>query len=288
MKSRLFHLILISILVIGCDQNPDDYPGEPNVYGFLTVDSSRVQVMVGRTVSVTDTLPIDTIIDTFWYDDTTFDTWTSYNIPWNGVSGADVVLKYNDDSYVFTEHSDSAGYYHGTVPEPSAGQTWTFDITYPDGVDITARTTIPGDFEITGPEADTLLDTDTLRWTESPGAAGYQVFTKVWFTYDEEDTTIIDSLQSYPTLVPADTTYIPFISLRFYLWGDSAYFYVASLDTNAYDYKYYGENMWYDYDLNIADFMHIDGAWGMFGSKNIVKSNLYILPEPDTLWPEHR
>ncbi|MBD3285355.1 DUF4249 family protein [candidate division WOR-3 bacterium] len=274
MRLKLHFLIPAAILIAGCAPTPDDYPGEPNVYALITADSTHAHLMVGRTVSVADTLPVDTIVDTFWIDDSTFETWTYYQIPWNGTSNADVILESGGDNFTLTEHPDSQGYYFADITAPRAGQSWTLKVTYPEGEEISARTTIPGNFEITGPDNDTLTEDDTVRWTASDGARGYQVSILQWLTYEEEDTASVEFI-SWPLLVSADTLSVPLSDMGFSPMGDSVCIYIISLDTNAYDYKYYGENMWMV--ENIVDCMHIEGAWGVFGAGNVVRSKTFSM-----------
>ena len=276
MRLRIIPVIILLLSVIACDITPETYEGEPNIYAILSADSSFACIMVGKTTSVDDTLTLvpDTIMDTFWRDDT-FEVWPEIVFPWNGVSGAEVSLKHGEESFSLTE--DSTGYYSDSLSF-HPGETWTLEVSYPTGEEITKETTIPGNFEITGFQTDTISTTDTLAWSKSSDAAGYLVKAFVWASWEDEDadTVYIDSAFTYPELLPGDSYSIPLEEL--YLWGDSLWFWVAALDTNAYDYRYYGEDRW-DPDIRVEDYMHIEGAWGVFGSQTVVQSKSYVLSE---------
>ncbi|MCK4231710.1 DUF4249 family protein, partial [candidate division WOR-3 bacterium] len=240
MRLRIIPVIILLLSVIACDITPETYEGEPNIYAILSADSSFACIMVGKTTSVDDTLTLvpDTIMDTFWRDDT-FEVWPEIVFPWNGVSGAEVSLKHGEESFSLTE--DSTGYYSDSLSF-HPGETWTLEVSYPTGEEITKETTIPGNFEITGFQTDTISTTDTLAWSKSNDAAGYLMKAFVWISWEDEDadTVYIDSAFTYPELLPGDSYSIPLEEL--YLWGDSLWFWVAALDTNAYDYRYYGED----------------------------------------------
>lgn len=274
MRLRIIPVIILLLSVIACDITPETYEGEPNIYAILSADSSFACIMVGKTTSVDDTLTLvpDTIMDTFWRDDT-FEVWPEIVFPWNGVSGAEVSLKHGEESFSLTE--DSTGYYSDSLSF-HPGETWTLEVSYPTGEEITKETTIPGNFEITGFQTDTISTTDTLAWSKSNDAAGYLMKAFVWISWEDEDadTVYIDSAFTYPELLPGDSYSIPLEEL--YLWGDSLWFWVAALDTNAYDYRYYGEDRW-DPDIRVEDYMHIEGAWGVFGSQTVACSQRYVL-----------
>ncbi len=277
MKSKILLAIILLLSVIACDTTPETYEGKPNIYAILSADSSFACIMVGKTTSVGDTLTLepDTIMDTFWYDDT-FEVWPEIVFSWNGISGAEVSLKQNGESFSLSEDSDSTGYCNTDSIQPLPGQTWELEVTYPSGEEISAQTTIPGSFEITGFQTDTVSNTDTLAWSKSSDAAGYLVKAFVWASWEDEDadTIYIDSAFTYPELLPGDSYSIPLEELD--LWGDSLWFFVAALDTNAYDYRYYGEDCW-DPDIRVEDYMHIEGAWGVFGSQTVACSQRYVL-----------
>ncbi|MBN2380598.1 DUF4249 family protein [candidate division WOR-3 bacterium] len=282
---RGFYTFTFAILItVGCDLTPKKYPGEPNIHAIISVDSTLVQIMVGRTVSVDDTMRLDTVIDTFiqiWDGDTIIwiDTFTF--IPWNGVSGADVDLNQGNMRVTATEEQDARGYYNAAVTAPAPRQTWTLEITYPDEVVISAHTTVPGDFETISPLKDTICETDTLRWTPSQGAAGYMVGGIGWYTWEEEDTLIVDSSYLLDVLLSSDTTFLVLWFLE-YSHFDSLYLLVSGLDTNAYDYMNYEYNYWWN-EQRIEDYMHIDGAWGVFGSKNTVRSKVFLMEPPEDI-----
>ncbi|MBA7605081.1 hypothetical protein ES703_12210 [subsurface metagenome] len=277
MKSKILLAIILLLSVIACDTTPETYEGEPNIYAILSADSSFACIMVGKTTSIDDTLTLepDTIMDTFWYDDT-FEVWPEIVFPWNGVSGAQVSLKQGEQSFALTENEDSVGYYYSDSIQLASGQTWELEVTYPTGEEVSAQTTIPGSFEITGFQTDTISTTDTLAWSKSSDAAGYLVKAFVWASWEDEDadTVYIDSAFTYPELLPGDSYSIPLEELD--LWGDSLWFWVSALDTNAYDYRYYGEDRW-DPDIRVEDYMHIEGAWGVFGSQTVACSQRYVL-----------
>ena len=276
MKFRKFFMLsaLLTIFSFSCDVTPEEYEGEPNIYAILTTDSFA-QVMVGRTFTINDTVRVKIIIDF----DTIWDVEDEDTIPvplWNGVSGAEVSLKQGGHRYVLLEDPDSAGYYNTDSIQFSARKTWKLEVTYPSGEEIEAQTTIPGSFEITGFQTDTVSNTDTLAWSKSSDAAGYLVKAFVWASWEDEDadTVHIDSAFTYPELLPGDSYSIPLEELD--LWGDSLWFWVAALDTNAYDYRYYGEDRG-DPGIRVEDYMHIEGAWGVFGSQVVACSQRYVL-----------
>ncbi|TET23305.1 MAG: DUF4249 family protein [Candidatus Stahlbacteria bacterium] len=283
MRFRIIPAIILLLSVIACDTTPETYEGEPNIYAVLTTDSSFACIMVGKTTSIDDTLTLepDTIMDTFWRDDT-FEVWPEIVFPWNGVSGAEVSLKQGGHRYVLLEDPDSAGYYGSDSIQFSARKTWELEVTYPSGEEIEAQTTIPGNFEITSPLVDTLSDTDVLEWTPSAHAAGYLIELLQWLSWEdeEEDTLVVDSSFDCLMLVQADTTSLPMQELELFdylwAWADSLIIFVSALDTNAYDYRYYGEDRW-DPDIRVEDYMHIEGAWGVFGSQTVACSQRYVL-----------
>ena len=286
MRSRtlLALSVIAAAVVLSCDLTPDQYQGEPNIYAVLCADSLQARVMVGRTVSVDDTLKQAVAYDTFWYDGMI--VVHQYMVfPWRGVSEADVLLKQGQQSFVLIENPDSAGYYNTDFIQSSPGQTWELEVTYPTGEEIEAQTTIPGSFEIAGMLTDTVKYGDTLRWSKSDNAAGYLYSSFIWTSWEDvfEDTTYIDSAFTYPELLPGDRYFMPLGGLY---WIDSLWFWVAALDTNAYDYYYY----YYQYnnwgDLLLEDYMHIPGAWGVFGAQTAVRSRTYII-QPDTTYPSH-
>lgn len=284
MRSHAFLISLAILILISlfCGITPEEYEGEPNIYAILTGDSLQATVMVGLTASIDDTMKVDTISDEpdedGWIDD-----WPWIRFPWNGVSGAEVRLRQGGHRYVLLEDPDSAGYYSSDSIQFSARKTWELEVTYSTGEEISARTTIPGGFEITSPLVDTLAETDTLTWTPSIGAAGYSIRARIWITTEDMDTVIV---LTYPLLVSSDTISLPVTEI-FYPWGDSAVIFVSALDINAYDYRYYVENRW-DPNVRVEDFMHIEGAWGVFGSQVVERSRIYICPPLDTLPLEER
>ncbi len=103
MKFRKFFMLsaLLTIFSLSCEVTPEEYEGEPNIYAILSADSSFACIMVGKTTSIDDTLALvpDTIMDTFWYDDT-FEVWLEIVFPWNGISGAEVSLKHGGHRYI--------------------------------------------------------------------------------------------------------------------------------------------------------------------------------------------
>ena len=277
MKFRKFFMLsaFLTIFSLSCGVTPEEYEGEPNICAILTTDSFA-QVMVGRTAAINDTVKVKIIIDTSWdiEDEDTIYYVDTITVPlWNGVSGAEVILKHGEESFSLTE--DSTGYYYADSTGFAAEQTWQLEVTYPSGEEISAQTTIPGSFEITGFQTDTISNTDTLAWSKSSDAAGYLVKAFVWASWEDEDadTVYIDSAFTYPELLSGDSYSIPLEEL--YLWGDSLWFWVAALDTNAYDYRYYGEDRW-DPGIRVEDYMHIEGAWGVFGSQTVVRSQRYV------------
>jgi hypothetical protein len=238
--------------------------------------------MVGLTASLRDTIKVDTVIDTIWWDDEYFVD-TIYILPWNGVSDAEVVLNNGSQSFTLKEDPDSAGYYYLNDPGFAAGQTWQLEVQSPQWDEISAKTTFPGEFEIHAPAKDTINYYDTLAWTKSNGAKGYSIAILLWYTRDAGDTLIVDSLVDfYPRLLPDDTCFIIIEDIGWW-WelADSVVFIVVALDTNAYDYYYYHRNYYYfffdDEDtLNIDDYMHIEGALGVFGSQTVISRKYFL------------
>jgi hypothetical protein len=262
---------------LACDVTSENYVGEPNIHSILYSDSTTVTVMVGRTISLTDTFKTDTVFDTVWYEDSTFDVWDWTRYPWNGVSEADVILRNENESYTLIEDDDSAGYYRLDSLEFSPCQTWTLEIKYPTGEEVSAVSTLVGDFEISAPESETLGYFDTLRWSPAEGARGYIVISKQWGQWKwDEDPEDVDST-SISRFV-GDTTYVSVVDFIFEFFSpDSVEFHVAALDSNAYDCRYYESWKWFQ-DLKLDDYMHIEGAWGVFGSQTVKKTRRYVLP----------
>jgi len=273
--------ILLSLTLssawVACDITAESYEGEPNVYGIVSTDSSVATIMVGRTTSILDTIEVDTVYDTFWFGDVVVfvDTVTKY--PWNGTSGADVVLVSGDERYVLTEDDDSLGYYRTEAMEFSAAETWELEITYPEGEVVAERTTLVDEFELTSPDRDTLLEEDSLKWDPASGVEAYLVSIWLWLTFEDVDTVYIDSFR-FHFFQSADTCFLPVEGfMAFFIKPDSLEFSVAALDVNAYDYFYY------DYyknfkALKLEDYMHIEGAWGVFGSQTVKKTRRYVVP----------
>jgi hypothetical protein len=280
MKSTIRLLLLIILIaLVACGTTPEQYQGEPVICAVLTNDSAQAKVMIGRTASIDDTLDPVEVIDTFWYFDTFFvDTY--YVILWQGTSDAGVVLHSGELKLALEESPDSAGYYYTDLVTCQPGQTWELEVKYPEGEEIITQTTLPGDFQFTDFDHDTLnFEHDTLRWSTSENAAGYIMRMTIWDSWDLVDTVIIDSFLSYLVFLPADTHHVALDDL--FLGGDSLRFQVAALDTNDYDYRYFGYYYWMD--PRAEDYMHIEGAWGVFGSQVVERSRVYILP-PDTLY----
>jgi len=272
MKHKLY-LVAFILAFISCDVTPTLYEGEPNICAIITADSTKARVMVGLTASVDDTLPVDTVVDTI-------SGYIYTIVPWNGVSSADVVIRSTEKEYIFKEDNDSTGYYRTDSLSCEPGGALELEVSYPKGQNVKASTRIPGSFEVNFPEADTLFDTDTLQWTTSDGAAGYLIGFKVWWSFNI-DTLIVDSYFVSPFLLSWDTTWIPAQTILSNIWGDSLRIYVSALDTNAYDYMYYGQHIWEG--LRVEDYMHIPGAWGVFGSKVDVGSKFYYMAMPDSM-----
>jgi hypothetical protein len=272
-------LLIILIALVACGTTPEKYQGEPDIYAVLTTDSLKAKVMIGRTASIDDTLDPVEVIDTFWYFDTFFvDTYSV--ILWKGTSDAGVVLRSGELELTLEESPDSAGYYWADPVACQPGQTWELEVKYPEGEEIIAKTTLPGSFQITDFDHDTLdFEHDTLRWSTSENAAGYIMRMMIWESWDLIDTVIIDSFLSYLVFLPADTNHVALNDL--FLGGDSLRFQVAALDTNDYDYRHFGYYYWTN--PRAEDYMHIEGAWGVFGSQVVQRSKTYICPPLDTL-----
>jgi len=297
MKFRAFLIssVILMITAVSCSVTPESYEGEPDVYAVLSVDSTFAKVMIGTTASIDDTLSEGYVVsvDTFWFQDT-FYLVENWAYPWNGVSGAKVLLKQGEQSFSLKE--DSTGHYRMESLDFFSGQTWELEIIYPEGEEITSKTTFPGNFELLAPLRDTLLRNDTLKWNESSGAAGYLVMTRQWTSFlKEPDTVVVDSSFANTILINPDTRCVSVSEVFTYsppndfgdgggpggpdvpdiiIWPDSVNFMVSALDSNTYDYHYY-----YFYKsrefLCPDDYVHIDGAWGVFGSQ-IVVSRKYV------------
>lgn len=275
----VFTITVLALFSISCN-TPENYEGEPNIYAVLSTDLKSATVMIGLTASISDTLRIDTIMDTFWYEDT-FVVYPIIHFPWNGVSGAYVKLEHSSSSYETKELPKSIGYYatdSNLVFSPN--DSWKLTTKYPDGKSLEARTRFPKSFNITAPSKDTVTWLDTLRWSSSDGAKGYQVSGLAWgWKYIWKDT--IDSVYDTTSvkgyqLFDSSEREIPLGYIFYYDMGiDSIELHVEALDTNIYDYIYYGYNSW-NQDINKEDYMHIEGAWGVFGSKTVIYSKRYV------------
>lgn len=264
-----------TLVVLSCEVTPESYPGEPNIHCILCPDSSAARVLVGQTVAIDDTLDPVQVTDTFWYFDTFF-VFDYYVVLWEGVEGAKVRLVNNDEEYSTSEDPDTTGYFYTDSISIEPGQDWELVVDYPEVGEITAQTTVPSEFEVTGPEQDTMiLDSAVLTWSVSARTAGYAVQGFTWITYELPDTVITDSFLTAPALVAGDSTSF---DLDYFdaLFGDSVQFIVSALDTNNLHYTWFGYNYWMG--LDPQDFLHIDGAWGVFGSKVVARSRVYALP----------
>jgi hypothetical protein len=252
----------------------DEYEPEPNIYVVLSTETSfywygdepwESVAKIGKTLTVGDTVPLDTF------------EWGFYTA-WNGVTDADVRLKHNGQVYTLYEHNYKKGYYHLVhdfyfIP----GTEWELEVVYPEGNEIYARTYVPGEFEILSPITDTFYDEDSLVWTESERAKGYGVWFRYWRSFLDDDGEIYHLRSgSFIGLFEAEEKKV---GLSF-LEADSIRFFISALDSNIYDYIYSGWN----HVSNPEDYMHIEGAWGVFGAQTVV-SRRYYLPLPDTTYP---
>lgn len=272
---------------MGCEVTPDNYEPEPNIYTILTPDSFA-QVMVGRTATINDTVKVKTVVvfDTFWdfEDEDTVYYVDTITVPlWNGVTGAEVILKHGEESFSLTE--DSTGYYSDSLSF-HPGETWELEVDIPGEDLITAQTTFPDSFEIISPAERLVDESDTLEWTQPAGVKGYQLGVFMWLTEWGEDTTYIDSLTYILwDFLPPDSTRVPIMDIVGRLFNqpqiiDSFTVSVTALDTNIYDYRLYHRNLYYDPfseddSLKMEDVMHIDGALGVFGSQTAVRSQVH-------------
>ncbi|MBD3285829.1 DUF4249 family protein [candidate division WOR-3 bacterium] len=179
MKRIILIILTASIAVswLACDVTAESYKGEPNVYGIVSTDSSTVTVMVGRTISILDTIEVDTVYDTFWYGDVPVFVDTVAKYPWNGTSGAELTLSSGDERYNLTEDEDSSGYYRIDSMEFEANQSWSIEISYPQGEMITANTTLVDEFTLAAPERDTLYEGDSVKWERAQGVEAYLICT---------------------------------------------------------------------------------------------------------------
>lgn len=279
---RLSLILLSLVFLCYCDITPENYEPEPNIYAVLSTDSLHALVMVGKTAGLKDTIRVDTIVDTFWHEDSTFDTWVHYAYRWNGVSGLEVSLKKTSQTLSLEENADSIGYYRIQPVSFKPGETWGLEVNYPDGSNISASTTFPGEFEITSPESNMVSYYDTLAWSKPQGACGYSICILQWITYWDEDTFYVDSIaQRIPfLLLPYDSCSISLDRLLYFGgpgYPDSVAFLVSALDTNAYDYIFATGYYYFPSSdsLILDDYMHIDGAWGVFGSQTVARSRTY-------------
>ncbi len=301
MRRGIFTILsLAALLSISCN-TPENYEGEPNIYAVLSTDLDSAVLMIGKTASINDTLERDLIVDTIWYEDT-FTVIYHEVFLWNGVSGAEVSLEHSATSYKTRESSVSRGYYvtdTGLSFEP--GSLWKLKAKYPDGKTIEAETRIPGAFEIVSPLTDTVTDDDLLTWSESEGAKEYNIVVTEWgWRYERE---WVPEGDSYIIVMRYDT-----LQLRsYFLFGsqvggaalkalsllylcDSLEVCVEALDVNVYDYIAYRHAVYWNPDTNKEEFMHIPGAWGVFGSKTVTDTRRYIFKDTltDSILPPKR
>ncbi|GEM_PF-1531930 len=281
MKKALFAIsgILLLSFMTFCEHDLNSYKGEPNILSFLSNDSAKILVKVGKTHSINDTLKYVVEYDTFRIvegKDTVTRIWESKKYLWNGVHVASVSLKQGTREYTLVEDKDTVGYYW-TKDSIKAlpGEHWELKVLYSDGEHISTSTTVPDTVKITSPLKDTISSKDTLKWVKPTGSAGYFIRFLFWEKYEipEKDTTILSS-SSY-TILASDT--LNPLALKEYLFGgDSCRITIIALDTNAYDYHCYGE-INDDGKYILDDYMHIKGAWGAFGSQSAAHSKVYII-----------
>ncbi|MBN2380596.1 DUF4249 family protein [candidate division WOR-3 bacterium] len=279
---------ILSLMLIGsCDLNPDDYQREPNIYCFLSTDSTSVEVLAGQTAAVGDTIPIEFVFDTTvsvdpLTGDTSYYINTFWYYAWNGVEDARIRLSNEYSGQLLAGNSDSTGRFFADSIRVKRGETWTLEIIYPEGDTVFAQTTVPDSFEITYPEGDTIGEEDSLAWNSAMGAAGYAVSYLVWFWAENNDSIYVDTASfKYIYLYPGE-------SRLYYDWWitwieivDSIEFSITALDTNACDYFWFARNAYFY--LNPDDYMHIPGAVGLFGSATTVKTKRYVVKHlPDT------
>lgn len=275
------------VMLCSCEITPENCEPEPNIYAMLSADSLHALVMVGKTLGLNDAVKIDTVIIRVWDDSTNFHLDTSYRSMWNGVSGLDVCIKDAYHSFSCIEKSDQAGCYDVWTIYFSPGETWNLEVDYPGGNKITAKTTIPGNFQITSPLHDTLRFYDILRWEKPAGSKGYTFSVVYWSHFFGKDSVLQRMSLSWSfdnILLPADSCSIPVPVLWFYgdflEVPDSLFIFVSALDTNAYDYYYYAKLQNYSGVDNVdaEKYMHIPEAWGVFGSRVVTSSRRYFLP----------
>ncbi len=289
--STVFIISSLALFAVSCN-TPENYEGEPNIYCILATDISHPLIMIGKTVSIDDTIKIntDTIMDTFWFQDTFFlNPVVVYS--WEGVSGVKTTLENSGRTYVFEEKKDSEGYYiSDSTFTFTPGSIWKLDVKQSDGKQFTVQTRFPGAFEISGPTKDSVsVYKDTLSWTQSDGAKGYAAEYILWATYDLIDTVIqiSDTASSYLIDSSQRYSFFPFAHFEGAVL-DSMVFKISALDANAYDYIYYGLYGMWNPDINKDDYMHIEGAWGVFGSKTAVTSKRYFLKDTTYYPPPKR
>jgi len=267
------------MLFCSCDLNPDDYRREPNIYSFLSTDSTGIEVLTGKTAAVGDTVKIEVGYDTTWYidpftgDSSILCTNFFVRYPWNSVEDAKVTLTNEVNGFLFSGSSDSTGCFIVDSIQVQRGETWTLEVLYPEGDTVLAQTTIPDSFEVTYPEGDTIEEEDSLLWNSARGAAGYMVSVVKWCWRKGYDMAIVlaDSISDI-SLYPGENCFR--LSYIWYNWiedADSIELYITAFDTNSYDYFRGGS-------------MNIPGAWGMFGSATTIKTKRFVVkhPPPDT------
>lgn len=293
MRRGIFTILSLAVLLLLSCNTPENYEGEPNIYAVLSTDLDSAVLMIGKTASIDDTLEIDTILDTIW-DGDTFYVYPDFTVPWNGVSGADVSLEHSGTTYKTRESSVSRGYYvtdTGLSFEP--GSLWKLTAKYPDGKTIEAETRIPGAFEIVSPLTDTVTDDDFLVWSESEGAKEYKIIGREWGWREEwewvpEGDSYVITMEYDTILFHRHISFMPgyigysFYSLNLLYYCDSLEVRMEAIDTNVQDYIAYNRIIEWNPDTNKEDFMHIPGAWGVFGSKIVTETKRFIFKN-DTL-----
>jgi hypothetical protein len=278
MRRLRFLFVLIVLLVSFCSE---EVLPEPNIYAVISSDSSHALVLVGELLEPGDTFSVDTVsIDTVWVRDTFYISVIRAPL-WNGVKGAEVELKRGEEAFALEEMQDSAGYYYSNSLMFAAGESWELEVDYPDGRFIEARTQIPGSFEIISPLTDTFHFEDTLRWSESKGAKGYELRFFCWWSVENEDSIEYYSGEARAGLYHADS--LRLFAGKHFDGNDSVEIFVVAYNLNLYDYVVFYKK-YYDYVSNLEDYMHIEGAWGVFGAQTVV-SRRYYLPAPDTTYP---
>jgi hypothetical protein len=146
-KTSVAALIAVAVLV-GCDQNQNEFTPELFVHGLHAAGGCRPTVSVNRTYAIDEPFSVD-------FPGASVRMWTATETTGCTHLGED---KYRADDSLCPTYFDTV---------------W-LEVAHPDFDTVRGHTVVPGDFEIVWPpDGDTVSLFDSLVWRRSRNAAGY-------------------------------------------------------------------------------------------------------------------